>query len=229
LPIASETELYEPIKQFLESQGYIVRAEVRGCDIVAIRGDEPLLIVEMKKTFNLPLLIQGIDRLQKTETVYLATEQKNKGSAPYNLHWRDIQKLCRLLGLGLLTVRFYQTKKPFVEVLCEPIPYVPRKSMKKTASILKEFHARTGDFNVGGSNKRKLVTAYREKALQCAAMLKKYGPLTIEELRKLTGNHKVAAILQINYYGWFQRVKRGSYELSEKGELDLITFAYAMN
>jgi hypothetical protein len=225
VPILSETELYEPIKLFLENQGYTVRSEVRHCDIVAIRGDEPPVIIELKKTFNLPLLIQGIDRLQHTDLVYIAVEQKLKGPAPYNLHWSDIERLCRMLGLGLFTVRFYKTKKPFVEVHCEPSPYVPRKSAKRTAALITEFKERSGDYNVGGSSKRKLVTAYREKALQCAMLLKLYGPMSIQQLRDKTGNTKVTGLLQKNYYLWFRRSKRGWYELTPLGEEALVTFS----
>jgi len=34
-----ETTLYEPIKLFLEMQGYEVKAEIVGADVVAVRGD----------------------------------------------------------------------------------------------------------------------------------------------------------------------------------------------
>ncbi|QGQ95265.1 hypothetical protein EHS13_10375 [Paenibacillus psychroresistens] len=226
MPIQSETELYEPIKQFMEKMGYTVRSEVKHCDVVAIRGDEPMVIIELKKTFNLPLIIQGMDRLQNTDYVYLATEQKLKGPAPYNLHWNDIQRLCKMLGLGLITVKFYKTKKPFVEVLCEPVAYVPRKSAKRASAIMNEFRERSGDYNVGGSSKRKLVTVYREKSLQCATYMKLHGPLTTKQLRELTGNSKVTGLLQKNYYLWFQRVKRGSYGLTAQGEADLLAFAH---
>jgi hypothetical protein len=226
VPIQSETELYEPIKHFMENQGYTVRSEVKHCDIVAIRGDEPMVIIELKKTFNLPLVIQGIDRLQNTDYVYLATEQKVKGPAPHNLHWSDIQRLCKMLGLGLITVKFYKTKKPFVEVQCEPAAYVPRKSAKRSSAIMNEFRERSGDYNVGGSSKRKLVTVYREKALQCAMLMKLHGPLTTKQLREMTGNSKITGFLQKNYYLWFQRVQRGSYGLTAQGEADLLTFSH---
>ena len=58
-----EAALYSPVKQFLERQGYEVKGEVRGCDLVARRGDEPPVIVELKLRFSLPLVLQGIDRL----------------------------------------------------------------------------------------------------------------------------------------------------------------------
>jgi hypothetical protein len=39
-----ETELYLPVKRFLEAQGYAVKAEIGGCDVLAVRGGEPPLI-----------------------------------------------------------------------------------------------------------------------------------------------------------------------------------------
>ncbi len=49
MAIKSETELYAPVKAYLEQLGYEVRGEVRHCDLVAVREEEPPLIVELKK------------------------------------------------------------------------------------------------------------------------------------------------------------------------------------
>ena len=70
-----ESDLYPAVKAFLEGQGYDVKAEVCGCDVVATRGDEPPVIVELKVSFNLALLLQGIDRLSLTDRVYLAVSR----------------------------------------------------------------------------------------------------------------------------------------------------------
>ena len=67
-----ETELYPPLKAFLEAQGYAVKGEVEGCDIAAVRGDEPPVIVEMKTRFSLSLVLQGIQRQGVSDRVYLA-------------------------------------------------------------------------------------------------------------------------------------------------------------
>ena len=67
-----EAALYPLVKAFLERQGYVVRGEVRGCDLVARRGDAAPVIVELKLRFTLPLLLQGIDRLALSPLVYLA-------------------------------------------------------------------------------------------------------------------------------------------------------------
>ena len=46
-PITSmrETALYVPVKRFLEGLGFDVKGEICGCDLVALRADEPPLVV----------------------------------------------------------------------------------------------------------------------------------------------------------------------------------------
>lgn len=56
-----ETELYLPVKEYLEERGYTVRGEVRSCDLAAVRGGE-LVLVELKMAFNLELVLQGNER-----------------------------------------------------------------------------------------------------------------------------------------------------------------------
>ncbi len=43
-----EVELYAPVKAFLEARGYDVKGEIAGCDLVAVRVDEPPVVVELK-------------------------------------------------------------------------------------------------------------------------------------------------------------------------------------
>jgi hypothetical protein len=50
-----ETALYLPVKRFLENLGFMVKGEVGGCDLVALSGDDPPIVVigELKLSFNL--------------------------------------------------------------------------------------------------------------------------------------------------------------------------------
>ncbi len=93
------------------------------CDLVAIKhdstGEEEILIVEMKKTFNLALLLQGVERLRLGGHVVLAVERNRKKSGAHNQRFGDLTELCRLLGIGLMTITFFKTKAPLVEMLCE--------------------------------------------------------------------------------------------------------------
>lgn len=218
MPIQHETELYAPVKRFFEDRGYEVRGEVKHCDLVALKDGEDPVIVELKRSFNLPLLVQGLDRLRTSDRVYLAVEISPTGRAPHGLGWDDVIRLCRRIGVGLLTVRFYKTRKPAVHIQCDPEPYMPKRTARRTASLVAEFRQRSADYNVGGSTRQKLVTGYRETALRCALAMETHGPLTTARLREITGSPKVASILQKNYYGWYRRVGRGTYELTPVGK-----------
>jgi hypothetical protein len=223
-----EAALYLPVKQFLEQQGYEVKGEVRGCDLVARRGDEPPLIVELKLRFNLPLVLQGIDRLQLTERVYLAVprpERRARGGA-LAPERPEIRKLCRRLGLGLILVGL---SRKTLEVLEEPRPYRPRQAKLRALRLVEEFSQRLGDANVGGAVGVPLVTAYRQDALRCARMLALSGPMRLGSLRAAAGVPRAARILQRNVYGWFARLERGIYGLTPEGDQALSRFADALS
>ncbi|MBP2292717.1 DUF2161 domain-containing phosphodiesterase [Azospirillum rugosum] len=225
--ISAETDLYAPVKAFLEVQGYDVKAEIHGCDLVAVRGGEPPLIVELKKRFTLDLLLQGVDRLSLTDTVYLAVPQpgrKATGASPYD---NGVRKLCRRLGVGLLVVDTGRAEGHQVEVLLDPVPYSPRKDKKRTVRLLGEHARRKGDPNRGGSTRVPIVTAYRQDALRCARLLQD-GPMTLKALRAAGAPKDVSAILQRNVYGWFERVVKGTYGLTDAGRTGLEAFAHGL-
>jgi len=224
---ARETALYEPVKKFLESQGYEVKGEVRGCDLVARRGDEPLIIVELKLRFNLGLVLQGIDRLALTERVYVAVPRPNRRTrgrrfAPDR---PEIRRLCRRLGLGLMVVG---SSRKSVEILEEPVPYRPRQAKGRAFRLVDEFARRVGDANIDGTVGVPLVTAYREDALRCAQMLATSGPMHLRALRTLAGVPAAARILQRNVYGWFARIERGTYGLTAEGSRAVTRFSDAI-
>lgn len=221
MTIAREEDLYEPVKAFLEGQGYAVKAEVRGCDLVARRGTEPPVIVELKKSFNLALLLQGVDRLTISEQVYLAFAVPAKA-----MTWRrdrkSVLKLCRRVGLGLLMVH---PAKNLVEPLLDPLPYQPRPNRKRQALLLKEFAQRVGDPNTGGQSRRPIVTAYRQNALRCAALLNTQGPTKAAAIAEGARVETAGTLLRRDVYGWFLRVERGVYDLSPKGREALTLYA----
>ena len=77
---AGESALYEPIKAFLEAQGYEVKGEVEHCDVVGRRGDEAPVIVELKQRLSLELIVQGVERQRLSHHVYLAFPVPKKRS-----------------------------------------------------------------------------------------------------------------------------------------------------
>ena len=209
-----ETELYGPVKAFLTGQGYEVKAEIGAADIVACRGDADPVIVELKTGFSLSLFHQAVARQAITDAVYIAVA---RGSGRRFLQaMRSNTKLARRLGLGLITVRL---SDGFVEVHLDPGPYAPRKSKPRKDRLLREFSRRVGDPNTGGSTRVTLVTAYRQDALRCAAYLKDSGPSRGADVAKATGVDRATKMMADDHYGWFERVERGVYALTPKGQM----------
>ena len=209
-----ESDLYAPVKALLEGQGYVVKGEVRGCDVVAVRGAEPPVIVELKRAFGLGLVLQGIDRLAVSDRVYLAVGQWPK-------RMKNVRKLCRRLGLGLMVVAGARA-----DIVLDPVPYRPRLDTRKAGRLLGEHQRRVGDPNRGGSTtKVPMMTAYRQEALRCAELLASNGPMKLAALRAAADAPRAATILQQDVYGWFERVERGIYTISPAGRRGLQMFA----
>lgn len=209
----SESALYPAVKGFLEAAGFEAKGEVCGCDIVAVRNGEPprLVIVEMKRGFNLDLLLQAVDRMRPADEVWLAVPITRRGRD------RDarVKRLCRLIGLGLMAVDVVRDR---VEVLAEPGPYRPRPDQRRRTALLGEHARRLGDPSPGGSTRQPIMTAYRQRALACAAKLRT-GPGRPRELKAAAPD--ASRILLRNVYGWFERVERGRYRLTIGGEAAL--------
>ncbi|KPN64328.1 hypothetical protein SAMN04488527_101337 [Aliiroseovarius crassostreae] len=211
----SETDLYLPVKAWLEGMGYGVKSEVAGADVVALRDDSDPLVVELKAGFSLTLLQQAVARQAISDHVYVAVPRWSGRSG-----WRAFKGnigLCRRLGLGVLSVRLTDG---FVQLHCDPAPFLPRKSKVKSARLLGEFVRRDGDPNMGGTN-GKIVTAYRQDAEKLAAHLAEHGPMKGVDLAKATGVEKATTMMAANHYGWFERVERGVYGLSDAGRMTL--------
>ena len=209
---ARETDLYLPIKSFLEDQGYVVKSEVGAADVVAVRGAEPPLVVELKLGFSLALFHQCIARLKVSDDVYLAVARQS--GKRFAKAVKDNTSLARRLGLGLITVRL---SDGLVEVHCDPGPYAPRKSTKRQAQLLREFARRQGDPNDGGQTRAGLVTAYRQDALKCALYLFEIGASKGADVAKAAGVQPATRIMRDNHYGWFEKVEKGVYGLTQIG------------
>jgi hypothetical protein len=210
-----ESSLYLPVKLFLEKLGFEVKGEVRGCDLVALREGEPPVVVigELKLAFTLDLVLQAVDRSAACDEIWLAVRASRRGRG----RERDprVRKLCRLLGLGLLSV----SPNGRIEVLVEPVPWRPRRDARRRSRIVDEHRRRQGDPATGGSTRQPIMTAYRQQALACAAVLQ-WGPARPRDLKPSLPD--APKILLGNVYGWFVRIERGVYTLSEGGRTALV-------
>ena len=208
----AETELYLPIKSFLADQGYEVKAEIGAADVVACRGDEEPVIIELKSGFSLSLFHQAISRQAISDAVYVAVPRGSGRRFQQSL--KNNARLARRLGIGLITVRLSDR---LVEAHVDPAPYAPRKSRRRKDLLLREFARRVGDPNTGGSTRRGLVTAYRQDALRCAEFLSGNGPSRGAQVARETGVERATRIMADNHYAWFERVERGVFTLTADG------------
>jgi hypothetical protein len=210
-----ESTLYPPVKRFLEDLGFEVKGEVCGCDLVALDGKEPAAVVigELKLSFTLDLVLQAVDRTAACDEVWLAVRASRRGRG--REHDPRVRKLCRLLGLGLLCV----STSGKVDVLVGPMPWRPRREAKRRSRIVEEHRRRHGDPAIGGSTRQPIMTAYRQQALACAAALSR-APARPRDLKNDAPD--AAKILLRNVYGWFVKVERGLYALSDSGRAALV-------
>lgn len=204
-----EVDLYPDLKVFLEGQGYEVKAEIGACDVMAVRGAEPPVIVEMKLSFSLALVMQGVARQSLFDTVYLAVPAPKKG---WPARYKDIMALCRRLGLGLLAVQPGQG----VEAHLDPGPYQPRRNLLRAGKLLREFQRRVGDPNQAGSTGVKRMTAYRQDALRCLTVLAD-GAMKGADVARATGVLRATTLMRDDHYGWFERMEKGVYGLTLAG------------
>ncbi len=235
--ISKETELYAPVKSWLEGLGYEVKAEVAAADVVAVRRrlaggegrsegcypsrspeyfhqdeEQEPIIVELKLGFSLTLLQQAVARQAMSDAVYVAVPRW-QGRAG----WRAFKAntgLCKRLRLGVLSVR---QNDGFVQVHADPTPFRPQKSKARRAALLSEFSRREGDPNEGGT-RGKLVTAYRQDAEKLVAYLAENGPSKGAVIARATGVARATRMMADNHYGWFFRLKKGIYGLSGAGK-----------
>ena len=205
-----EISLYLPVKRFLEGLGFAVKGEICGCDLVAVHGADTAKVVigELKQSFTLDLILQAVDRMAMSDEVWLAVRSSKRGRG--REHDPRTRKLCRLLGVGLLTV----STSGAVEVLVTASTWRPRRDVKRRSRILDEHRRRRGDPTLGGSTRAPIMTAYRQQALACAAAIAR-GPVRPRDLKPDMPD--APKILLRNVYGWFVRIERGLYELSDTG------------
>ncbi len=217
--MAKEEDFYKPIKKHFEQQGYDVKAEVKDCDCVCIKGEE-IVICEFKLSFNISLVFQGLDRQKIADNVYICIP-RYKGRIGYR-NFLKAKNLCSRLGLGLIIVNT-TLKNPTCEEVLRPEETLVRKNKQKREKLLKEYNGRTFDLNTGGQNKKKINTAYREACIKILCILELEGKITSSELVSKYGFEKsVYTILYSNPLRFFEKTQeRGVYIASDIGKKEL--------
>lgn len=211
----AETDLYAPVKTFFEGCGYAVKSEIGAADVMAVRGDDAPVIIELKTGFSLTLLQQAVARQSVTDQVYVAVPRW-KGKAGWRAFKGNLG-LCKRLGLGVITV----SPAGEVQVHHDPAPFQPRKVKRRQTALMTEFERRHGDPNQGGAVRRGIVTSYRQEALRCATFLAASGASKGADVAKGAEVPRATTLMRLNHYGWFQKVATGVYDLSDDGHAAL--------
>ncbi len=218
-----EKQMFKPIKEYLLRLGYTVKGEVKNIDILATKN-EKTIVIEMKKQFSIKLLYQGCDRQRMFDNVYIAILNPGYKKTRTKEFMQKVH-LAHRLRLGLILVDVNQNK---VEVRLDPKEYKFKRNYKKQKLLLDEFNQRKSSINIGGSNKSKIMTKYRENVIKIAKTLVE-GALSTKIIKEKTEIQEATKILYNNYYHWFERVERGTYKLTEKGKKELKYFINIMN
>src|SRR5271163_1575683 len=106
-----------------------------------------------------------------------------------------------------------------VEVLVSPTAPTPRKDPRRRSRLVDEHRRRRGDPVEGGGSRAPIMTAYRQRALACAAALAE-SPRRPRDLKPDVP--EAPRILLDNVYGWFASVERGLYTLTDSGRAALL-------
>ena len=208
-----EADLYPPVREYFSSLGYDVQAEVKSCDLVAKRGGETI-IAELKKSFCLKLVYQAIERQAMTDLVYVVIPRPKKGAK--GAEWNHMLKLMKRLNIGIITVALDSPLKT-VDIVAVPEDLSCPKNSAKRSSLSKETEARNLRTNIGGVTKTKIMTAYREKSIYVLCIAERLGELRPAEINKILGEPYAGNIVSRNFYGWFKKVSKGVYAISDKG------------
>lgn len=188
-----------------------MKAEVKGLDM-ALEQNGEFWGVEMKKTFNMTLLYQVIQRQKAVSAVLVAIPR-----AAFVKKRGNILHILEKLSIGLVTVAM---DSPTKIVECHLLPNMPsQRNTKQSRAMIAEFNGRNFDENIGGSIQTKLMTAYRERALQIAVMLDVCGTASAPQLvREYACHEKAYSVMKMNSYGWFEKVDKGIFTLSKEGK-----------
>lgn len=208
-----ESDLFKPVCDYFVSHGYDVQAEVNSCDLVANKNGETV-IAELKTSFCLKLIYQALERQSMTDLVYVVIPRPKRGAK--GSQWRSMLKLMKKLNIGIITVAMDSPLRS-VDVVASPEPSDVSKNSRKKVALVKELQSRNMRSNTGGINKSKILTAYREKSIFVLCLLWQLEKASPSEVAKLTGLENAGYILSRNYYGWFKKIAKGVYALSDEG------------
>ncbi len=205
-----ETDLYSPVKAYLEQKGFCVKGEIGNVDVFGEREKE-IVAVELKIQIALKLIYQAVERQKVADLVFIAIPHATWSRYKYK---KSFIQLLKRLSIGLLLV-----KNNDIEVRLEASLLKGKKKQAKKRLLINEFRNRKSEQTKGGT-KGIIMTHYRERVIQILVLFDQRPILSPKQIKEMTKIYNAPSILQKNYYGWFERVQRGQYRLSELGKVE---------
>jgi hypothetical protein len=86
------------------------------------------------------------------------------------------------------------------------------------------MHNRKLKNNVGGVNKTKIMSGYREDCLLVLNAIKDFESASGKQIKEITSVSKSTSIMYKNYYGWFEKVNKGLYKINDNGKEALVQY-----
>lgn len=214
-----EEDMYDLVRDHFQELGYQVHGEVKDCDVTAMKEDA-LIVIELKKTLSVDLLMQAVKRQKISDLTYICVPKPRKFTK--NRKFGELLGLLKRLSLGLI---YCEPARGHLEIMLHPEDFDLAKSKtvnkRRRNQLVKEIEGRRTSINRGGQTKKQVMTAYREDAIRLAWLCERQGGTMAPKDGTVLGIAKAPAILRDNYYGWFQRIERGIYSLSDTGQVAL--------
>ena len=176
-----------------------------------------LVICELKMSFNLELVLQGVERATSCDEVWLAAQLSVRGKG------READRRFRRSAAGWVSVSRRIFVRPRRSAALPDAPQ-PRRNLKKRSRIVAEYNKRQGR-----SRRGRLARADHDRLSSAGAGLRQRDDGRPEAPARSQEGHfpAPAASCQHNVYGWFARAERGIYELTEAGRAALLRWPQA--
>jgi hypothetical protein len=183
-----EQAVAEVVVAWLEALGADVYQEVTVsggvADIVARVGAE-LWIVEVKTSLSLALIVQAMERRRLAHRVFVA--------APHTRNLRDVEMLCRDLGIGMMVVTTgdfdSSWNQPKVAIRCESRRWNRRPVLLSSKLVAEhKTHAKAGAIGAGGR-----WTPFRNTCERLAEQVRRKPGMTLKEAIAHVEHHYASA------------------------------------
>lgn len=167
-----EAVLAAHIVSWLENEGWDVYQEVRGVDIVALRGGVTWT-VECKTVLSFKVLEQAVSRIPECHGSWVATPPRKECRAL-------AAKICASLGIGWMTV----SKEGKVNVLGRP--FFNRKAKDTLAKAVRPEHK---TFARAGSSTGRSWTPFKETCRELVALVVRRPGISLQDAVKYIKHH----------------------------------------